>query len=183
MMVGMGVRAVPTEALTTAELAALRNLFDAAWTHDPGAFTEHDWDHAMGGVHFVVEGEGGIVAHASVVERALHAGSHRLRTGYVEAVATLPALQGRGLGSAVMREVNRHVDGSFPLGALDTGVPGFYERLGWHVWKGPTFVRTGTGLVRTAEDDGAVMVRLTPDSPDLELDVPISCEWRAGDVW
>ena len=59
----------------------------------------------------------------------------------------------------------------------------FYERLGWRRWAGPTYVRTDAGLVRTAEDDGNVLVRLTPASPDLDLSAPLSCEWRSGDVW
>jgi hypothetical protein len=38
-------------------------------------------------------------------------------------------------------------------------------------------------LVRTAEEDGNVLVRLTPTSPELDLSAPISCDWRPGDVW
>jgi aminoglycoside 2'-N-acetyltransferase I len=82
-----------------------------------------------------------------------------------------------------MREVNEYIDETFQLGALGTGRVAFYERLGWVVWKGPTFVRTGSGLVRTAEEDGQVLVRLTPASPQLDLAAPISCDWRPGDVW
>lgn len=177
------VRAVPTGELTAEEFAYLRVLFDAAWADDPEAFTEDDREHAMGGLHFVVDVDGRIVSHASVVERELHAGEQRLRTGYVEAVATHPSYQRRELGSAVMREVSRYIDTAFPLGALDTGLTGFYERLGWRVWLGPTYVRTETGPVRTAEDDGNVMVRLTSTTPELDLDAPLSCEWRPGDVW
>jgi aminoglycoside 2'-N-acetyltransferase I len=83
----------------------------------------------------------------------------------------------------VMREVNRYIDGDFQLGALDTGRPSFYEQLGWVVWRGPTYVRTEAGLVRTEEDDGGVLIRLTPSSPELDLSAPISCDWRPGDVW
>ena len=176
------IRRVATDELSSTELAQLRALFRAAWA-DPGAFTDDDWEHALGGVHFLVAEGGEILAHASVVERELHTGPHPLRTGYVEAVATSPAHQGRGHGSAVMRDVGEYIDETFPLGALDTGLTGFYERFAWVRWRGPTFVRTDAGLVRTAEDDGNVFVRLTPATPDLELSAPISCEWRAGDVW
>ncbi len=82
-----------------------------------------------------------------------------------------------------MREVGEHIDRTFPLGALATGSLAFYERLGWVAWKGPTLVRTGSGLVRTEEEDGHVLVRLTPGSPELDLSAPISCDWRSGDVW
>ncbi|MGH2711751.1 MAG: GNAT family N-acetyltransferase [Actinomycetota bacterium] len=179
----MELRRVATSELTATEIEALREMIWAAFADDAEPFTEEDWGHGLGGIHFVLEESGAIIAHASVVEREIHAGEEQLRTGYVEAVATRTDLQGRGHGSRVMREVGEYIDRGFPLGALDTGSQGFYDRLGWVIWKGPTFVRTGEGLVRTAEDDGNVMVRLTPTSPDLDLSLPISAEWRPGDVW
>jgi aminoglycoside 2'-N-acetyltransferase I len=177
------VRSLTSEDLLPAEAAVLRELFGAAWRDDPEEFTDEDWAHAVGGLHFILEEAGAIVAHASVVERELHTGGHRLATGYVEAVATLPIHQGRGHGTAVMREVGEYIDQTFQLGALGTGSHAFYERLGWVVWKGPTFVRTDSGLTRTREEDGQILVRLTPTSPELDLSAPISCNWRPGDVW
>ncbi len=179
----MTVRLARTAELSEAEVAALRELVWGAFADDPEGFTEEDWQHGLGGMHFILEEGGEFLAHASVVERELQAGEERLRTGYVEAVATRKDLQGRGHGSAVMREVGEYIDERFPFGALDTGVQTFYERLSWVTWTGPTFVRTEAGLVRTAEDDGNVMVRLTPSSPELDFSAPISCEWRSGDVW
>jgi aminoglycoside 2'-N-acetyltransferase I len=176
------VRIVGSEELTPQEVAVLRELFDEAWAEDPEGFSDEDWDHALGGRHFVLEAGGEVLAHASVVDRELHTNGHRLATGYVEAVATRPGRQRQGHGSAVLREVNRYIDASFQLGALG-GSPSFYERLGWVVWRGPTNVRTDSGLVRTAADDGYVLVRLTPTSPQLDLWAPISCDWRPGDVW
>jgi aminoglycoside 2'-N-acetyltransferase I len=177
------VRRSASDELSSEEVAALRELFRAAWSDNSDKFTDEDWDHAQGGVHFILEEDGGIVAHASVVERELHTSGHALATGYVEAVATRPVHQRRGYGSALMREVDEYIDQTFELGALDTGSSAFYERQGWVVWKGPTFVRTDSGLIRTAEEDGQVLVRLTPTSPELDLSAPISCDWRPGDVW
>lgn len=177
------VRRVPSGDLRAREVAALRRMFDAAWANDEEPFTDQDWDHAVGGVHFILEKDGEMRAHASVVERELHAGEHRLSAGYVEAVAAWPAHQRRGFGTAVMREVGAYLDRMYALGALDTDRTGFYEPLGWVVWRGPTFVRTESGLVRTPEEDGAVLVRLTPTSPKLDLSAPISCDWRPGAVW
>ena len=161
----------------------LGDLFRAAWKGQSDGFTDEDWDHAVGGLHFLLEEDETIVAHASVVERELHTGGHRLATGYVEAVATWPSHQRRGHGSALMREVGEYVDETFELGALDTGSSAFYERLGWVVWQGPTFVRMDSGLLRTADEDGQVLVRLTPTSPELDLSAPISCDWRPGGGW
>ncbi|HEV8420593.1 MAG TPA: GNAT family N-acetyltransferase, partial [Actinomycetota bacterium] len=108
---------------------------------------------------------------------------HRLATGYVEAVAVWPRHQRLGHGTALMRDVDEYIDRTFRLGALDTGNPAFYERLGWVVWRGPTFVRTDSRWIRTEEEDGNVLVRLTSTSPKLDLGSPISCDWRSGDVW
>jgi aminoglycoside 2'-N-acetyltransferase I len=177
------VRRLGSNELSSEEVASLRELFRAAWNEVSDSFTDEDWDHAVGGMHFILEEGEGITAHAAVVERELHTGGLRLATGYVEAVATWPTHQRRGRASSLMREVDEYIDRTFQLGALDTGRTAFYERLGWVAWKGPTFVRTDSGLIRTAEEDGQVLVRLTPTSPDLDLSAPISCDWRPGDVW
>jgi aminoglycoside 2'-N-acetyltransferase I len=177
----MPLRQIATAELRAAEVQALRTLFAAAWPD--GAFDETDWDHATGGVHVVAEDAGRIVAHASVVARSLEIGTRALRAGYVEAVATLPELAGRGHGSAVMGEANEVIRARYELGALSTGVHRFYERLGWLRWRGPTFVRTDEETRRTEEDDDGVMVLPTPSSPDFDLDAAIVCDWRPGDVW
>jgi aminoglycoside 2'-N-acetyltransferase I len=177
------VRRHASDELSPEEVSALRELFDAAWADDSEVFTDEDWEHALGGFHFILEDEGEIVAHASVVQRELHTNALHLATGYVEAVATSPGRQRRGHGSALMKEVDDYIDRTFQLGALDTGHPAFYERLGWLLWKGPTFVRTDSGLLRTPEEDGSVLVRLTPTTPRLDLLAPISCDWRPGDAW
>lgn len=179
------VRRLRSEELTPRALASLRSLFDEAWPDADDAFDEDDWEHTIGGVHLVAEDEDGeVLAHASVVERTLTTGGRDVHTGYVEGVATRTAHRRRGLGSAVMRAVNDHIDATFELGALGTGEPGFYERLGWRLWRGPTGVRGEDGSITpTPEDDGAVMVRLTPASPELDLDAQIACDPRAGDVW
>ena len=131
----------------------------------------------------MLELDGEIVAHASVVERELQVDGRPLRTGYVEAVATAPAQQGRGLGSTVMDDVTSYIRERFELGALGTGRPSFYERLGWLTWKGPSFVRTPDGKRRTPDEDGYILVLPTAASPPLDLTAPISCNWRSGDVW
>jgi aminoglycoside 2'-N-acetyltransferase I len=158
-------------------------LVTAFGTDEEERFTEDDWDHAVGGVHFVLTHEGQVIAHASVVLRELHVGGRPLRTGYVEAVAVVPQHQGVGFGSALMAEVTSHVRDAFQLGALGTGRLRFYERLGWQVWAGPTFVRTIDGLRRTPDEDGFILVLRTAASPPFDLSEPLSCDFRPGDVW
>ena len=181
------VRRRASSLLTDDEVVAIRRILWTAFDNpdDPEeAMTEEDWDHALGGVHVVLEADGEIVGHASVVERELHVDGRPLRTGYVEAVAIDPAHQGHGFGSRLMTEIDAVIAETFELGALGTGSPEFYERLGWLQWAGPAFVRTPAGIQRTAEDDGGIMVLPTPRTPpDLDVTASISCDWRAGDVW
>jgi aminoglycoside 2'-N-acetyltransferase I len=177
------LRRVPTHELTASEIRAIRELLWAAFPSGDEAFTEDDWQHAIGGLHFVLEVDGKILVHASVVERELHVGGRPVRTGYVEAVATDPDRQGGGLGTQVMRDVTAYIQERFELGALGTGSHHFYERLGWLTWRGPTSVRTDDGTHRTPSEDGYILVLPTPSLPSLDLTVAISCEWRPGDVW
>ena len=142
----MRLRRLRTDDLTPAEVVEIRRLLDAAFGDDEEErFTEADWDHSVGGVHFVLDDEGQIVSHASVVERELHLAGQPFRTGYVEAVATRPDRQGEGFGTTVMRDATAYVRETFELGALGTGEQGFYERLGWTIWAGPSSVRTDDG--------------------------------------
>ena len=118
-----------------------------------------------------------------MVDRDIRVGGRKLRTGYVEAVATAPSHQGRGYGTIVMREVNEHLAARYELGALGTGSQGFYERLGWEIWRGPSLVRTQNGDQRTPDEDGYILILRTPTTPPLDLNAAITCEWRPGDVW
>jgi aminoglycoside 2'-N-acetyltransferase I len=179
-----GIRRLATPELTPAEVAAIRAIMVEAFGPDEDErFGEDDWAHALGGGHVVLDLDGEIVSHAAVVEREIHVAGRPLRTGYVEAVATAPSRQGEGFGSLVIGEVNDIVRASYELGMLGTGRHRFYERLGWRTWRGPSSVRTSAGERRTPDEDGFLLVLVTPSSPPLDFDAPISCEWRAGDVW
>ena len=182
-MGGGSPRRIRSADLSPTDIAALRDLLWTAFPPGEEGFTEDDWDHAQGGIHVIQEVDGRIAAHASVVQRELHVADRPLRTGYVEAVATDPALQGRGHGTIVMRDASAYIRDGFALGGLGTGAHHFYERLGWVTWRGPAFVRTPDGPVRTPDDEGSILVLPTPTSPKLDFGAPISCEWRPGDVW
>jgi aminoglycoside 2'-N-acetyltransferase I len=177
------LRTVGTGELGADELEDVRRMVVEAFG---GRFDEHDWEHSLGGTHVLATEEGEVVAHGAVVARTLEAGGRGLRCGYVEAVATRGDRRGRGLATLVMREVGRVVEAGYELGALSDGtrIPGFYQRLGWETWQGPTWAAGPDGRpVRTAEDDGFVLVLRTPATGELDLDAPLTCDWRAGDVW
>jgi len=178
------LRILRTDELTTKEVVAIRRLMIDAFGTDPEeAFTDDDWAHAEGGRHFVLDLDGDVLTHAAVVERELHLSGRPLRTGYVEAVATAPAHDGRGHGSQVMEAVGDHIRDAYDLGALGTGRHRFYERLGWERWRGRAFVRGPDGPERTPADEGYILVLRTAATPAIDLDGDISCEWRPGDVW
>jgi aminoglycoside 2'-N-acetyltransferase I len=180
------LRRLTTPELTPPEIAAIRAILWAAFD-DPDepdeAFTEHDWEHGLGGVHVIAERDGRIVAHGSVVDRDLRVAGRRIAAGYVESVATEPGLQRTGLGSAVMGEIGAIIGERYEAGFLGTGEHAFYERLGWRTWRGPLSVRTADGERRTPDEEGYIMVLRTASSPPLDLDAPLSCDWRPGDVW
>ena len=178
------LRRLSTPELTQSETEAIRALMAFAFGPDEDErFTDDDWQHALGGVHFMLELDGEIVTHAAVVEREIHVGGQPLRTGYVEAVATDPERQGVGLGSIVMTDVTNHIRERFELGGLGTSRRSFYRRLGWQIWAGPSSVRTAAGDQPTPGEDGFIMILATQTSPPLEPADPISCDWRPGDVW
>jgi aminoglycoside 2'-N-acetyltransferase I len=174
------VRVLTTDEARPELLTEIRALLDDAFAGD---FSDDDWDHARGGWHVVVAEDGEIVAHASVIARGLEVGDRPVATGYIEAVAVAPARQRQGLGSIAMETVAELVRRRFEMGALSTGSPAFYERLGWRVWRGPTHVRRGATATPTPQEDGGVMVLRFGPSADADLTAPITCEARTGEDW
>jgi len=161
----------------------VRALCERAWAAKGGDFDDEDWESCLGGTHVLVAGHDGFAAHAAVIERTLELDGAPRRTGFVEAVATLPERQGAGLASDAMRAVNELVDAGFELGALNTDIPAFYERLGWVLWPGRTGVREPDGVRLTPEEDGNVLVRLPGRSLAAGRDSLLVCDWRPGDPW
>jgi aminoglycoside 2'-N-acetyltransferase I len=118
-----------------------------------------------------------------VVQRRLLYGEMSLRCGYVEAVAVREDWRGQGLGNAVMDATEQVIRGAYHVGALSASKAGerLYPPRGWLAWRGPTSVLAPAGVLRTVDDDGSVFV--LPVGVDLDLEVPLACDWRNGDVW
>lgn len=164
-------------ALSEAEWGAIIALCEAAFAEDfSRAFAPfaRSW-------HVLVRQEGALVCHACWVERWLQStGLSLLHTAYIEAVATHPAWQRRGYGQLAMERIAGEIVG-YDLGALSPAVAPFYERLGWEHWRGPTAIRTATGLLPTPDEE--IMILRLPQTPPLDLDAPITAEWREGELW
>jgi aminoglycoside 2'-N-acetyltransferase I len=147
-----------------------------------GRFSEHDWEHALGGIHAIVLEDGEPVGHASVVQRRLLHGGRALRTGYVEGVGVRREARRRGHASALMEAIERVIRGAYELGALsasDAAAP-LYAARGWRPWQGETYVLAPEGRVRTPEDDDLYVLEL---AEPLDRSGTIACDWRDGDVW
>jgi GNAT superfamily N-acetyltransferase len=176
-----------TEPLTL-EIAHVDSLGRDTWKELVALCTtafDQDFRHALGmypdSTHVLARLDDRIVSHACWVGRSLQAGDlPALRTAYVEHVATLPAYQSRGFGSAVMERLVAAIE-DFELGALATGRQRFYAPLGWQSWRGPLAIRTDGGLVPVP--GGGVMVLRLPLTPELDLDQPLTAEWREGEPW
>ncbi len=165
--------------LAADELAAVRALMDAAFDD----FTDHDWSHGLGGMHALVVDGDDVLAHGSLVMRRLLVEERSLRCGYVEAVATAPNRRRVGHASTVMTALEGLAP-AYDLLALSTSAAGqvLYAGRGWQPWRGPSAVMTPEGTVATPEEDGTILV-LDRTGSGLDLDAPITCDWRDGDVW
>ena len=178
-MRGARLQLAHTADLSKGELVAVRRLILAAFDD----VDEDDWEHCLGGMHALLWEADQLVATGSVVQRRLVHHGYPLRTGYVEGVAVREDRRRRGLGAAVMAELERIVVGGYELGALSSTDEGFalYDARGWRRWRGATYALTPTGVVRTAEDDGAVFV--WPVSVELDLAGDLVCDFRPGAYW
>jgi aminoglycoside 2'-N-acetyltransferase I len=174
------VRTAHTADLDTATLAAARALLDTVFEGD---FSDHDWEHSLGGMHALAWEEGELVGHASVVQRRLLHGGRALRAGYVEGVGVRADRRRRGYGGALMEALERVVRGAYELGALGAtdAAAAFYAARGWQPWRGRASALTPTGIERTQDEEGSIYV--LPVAVPLDLSGELTCDWRDGDVW
>jgi aminoglycoside 2'-N-acetyltransferase I len=174
------VRTAHTADLDAATLSAAHALLVAVFED---GLTDHDWEHALGGVHALVWEEGELIGHASVVQRRLLHGGRALRAGYVECVGVRKARRRRGHGAAMMAALERVIRGAYDVGALGASDEGaaLYAARGWRRWQGPTSALTPAGIVRTEGEDGSIYV--LPAAVALDLSGSLVCDWRDGDVW
>lgn len=174
------LRVAHTADLDTAALAAARDLMHEVFRDE---MTEHDWEHALGGMHALAYEGDKLVGHASVIQRRLMHDGRALRTGYVEGVGVRERSRLRGHASAMMDALERIIRSAYDLGALGATdmAADFYAARGWERWRGNTYALTPSGIERTPDDDDSVFVLRLAAPVDLAGD--IVCDWRDGDVW
>ena len=105
-----------------------------------------------------------------------------LRTAYVEAVATDVDYQRQGYATQVMQRLQAEIV-DYELGGLSENpdVRHWYAQLGWESWQGPLSIRSEQGCIATP-DEHCMILRL-PQTPPIQLESPLSAEWRPGELW
>jgi aminoglycoside 2'-N-acetyltransferase I len=136
------------------------------------------------GLHVIGYRNQDLVAHAVRTTRwAQPEGQPPLKTAYIDAVSIDPAVQGKGIGSAVMRRIIEEVSREdYRFAALETDKPRFYTRLGWEVWRGPLAGRGAQGLIPTPEAQGHVLVMRLPATPNVDYNSLLTIEDQ-GRIW
>lgn len=174
------LRLAHTAELDAATLGAARDLLEEVFT---GELSDHDWEHALGGLHALAFDGEQLIGHASVIQRRLLHGARALRTGYIEGVGVRGDRRREGHGGALMALLEDVVRSAYELGALGATdeAATFYAHRGWQLWRGPTSALTPAGVWRTPGEDGAIYV--LPGAVELDFAAELTCDWRDGDPW
>ena len=209
MPADLTIQILPAAALAPPLQAAIHNLCARAY---PGENLDPLWAAYAADFHAVGWMQDLPVSYAMVVTRWLQVGDGPLlRTAYVEMAATLPEFQGRGYATALMQRLAAAIAAAdYDLAALCPADTQLYARLGWEYWRGPLFIRrppegwpdrekaadrdtdmtthTDTDTAATDEllptPEERVMILRLPPTPPLDLDLPLSAEWRpGGELW
>lgn len=160
-------RSAHTAGLDAATLGAVRALLDAVFE---GEMTDHDWDHALGGVH-ALEWEGEeLVGHASVIGRRVLHGGRALRAGYLEGVGVRADRRRRGHGAAIMEALER------------VGAAGRARRPGATSEAAGLLCLAGLEAVAGA-DLRAHSDRHHAHRRRRRIHLKLTCDWRDGNVW
>lgn len=159
--------------------SSIRDLLDLAYEGD---FSSEDWEHTLGGQHFIGFLENTIIAHGAVVPRPMTINGTNLTVGYVEAIAVLPSQWRHGFGTQLMKVVTQFCHNNYEISMLSTDENQFYERVGWTQFQGESFVKKSDMEVRTAEEDESLMFLPGKKSEITQIQRAM-CDARSGDSW
>ena len=169
---------IPKNQLSEADNTEIISLCSQAFDEDYAPYLATFEDSC----HILAHWKGVLVSHALWITRWLQIGTGPLMcTAYVEGVATDECHRSKGFATAVMERLAIEIK-DFEIGGLSPAETSLYSRLGWETWKGPLFHRKDSELIRDPTDESMMILRV-PKTPDLDLTLPISVEWREGDVW
>ena len=173
----LSIEIKPGYSLSIEEHKAIAVLFRQAFDEDYGPYQDAFKDP----IHILGKIEDRLISHALWITRWLQLEGHLLlRTAYIEAVATDSAYRRRGYATVIMQTLAEQIQ-DYNLGALSPAETSLYSRLGWEFWHGPLYARRDGKWV-FVKDEKAMILR-TSKTPPLDLQLPLSIEWRPGEVW
>ncbi|MFP4052294.1 MAG: GNAT family N-acetyltransferase [Phycisphaerae bacterium] len=173
---------VLSDELTQRDLEQLRALRDAVYPpqtrdemrrplSDPAP--EIDWPPARRERYFLLRRHGELVATSRLIPRRIRTADGAMDVLGLAGVKTHPDFRKQGLGAAVVRAAFAGVDdGSFPVSLFQTGVPGFYRKLGAREVDNRFVNRFGQDPAERPWWDKVVMIYpADADWPDGEIDL------------
>ena len=172
------IKLAPDAELGAEERLILLELLERAYEEPLAALMDTFTDP----VHLLGSLGGRLVSHLMWVTRWLQPeGLPMLRTAYIEMVTTEPAYQQRGLATRLLQRLPGELL-TYDLAALSPATYSLYTRQGWELWRGPLFIRMEHGWQATPDEE--VMILRLPRTPaNLDLDAPLTAEWRPGEAW
>lgn len=170
-------RVVAHDALTGAQLSAVRELFDREYFADFGAWDPNrPYGYSPAGVHTLAFVGSALAGHIGFQVRTIRVGEAELTVAGTGGVLVDAASRGSGLGRRLMQRAHQamredpHVDFGY-LGCRAEVVP-FYESSGWQR------IHAVESHVSMRNPDEAVV---SSDGPLLVLPVH-GVHWPVGDV-
>jgi predicted acetyltransferase len=117
----------------------------------------------------VAELEGRIAAHVRIFDRRMRIRGAVVRAGGIGSVASMPEARGLGLPSALLRDAIEQMGREdSAVSFLFTGIPAFYERLGWRIAREPQLDVTAHVVAELRVDERYRVRRIEPsDVPRL----------------
>lgn len=175
------IEIVQRQALTPARYVQAVQLCERAYDDDDDVValmgTFENATHVL-----LIDSRDCLISHALWIERWLIHSNQRIRSAYVELVATDPDHQRQGHASAVMRALGDAIV-SFDIGALSPSDPAFYVRVGWELWRGQLLEQRQDGTIIRSPIDESMMILQRRGGPELDLAGPLTAPWRDGDIW
>jgi predicted N-acetyltransferase YhbS len=158
-----------------ADLPRIFELLDVAFEDTPVQLfvdqTERDSTMRLRHMRLAVH-DSQIFSHVRIFARTMLIHGAPVRAGGIGSVASVPGVRGNGHASSVLRDAAACMRAEgMGIGFLFTGIPAFYERLGWHVVTEPFLVARadealeidapgGYALRRAAAGDLPAMLRV-----------------------
>lgn len=146
------------------------------------SYSEDHWNSCQGGIHTIAQFDGKIIGHTALIPRSVIIDNIEHPVKYVEAVAVDTSSRNIGLGKAMLQRLNSQLELSSSFALLTTTSPRFYQKLGWSNWIGRSWTHTDTQRKVPPGTHGQIMY-FAPTIGKLSPQLPISINWRPGDIW